>query len=444
MGSETEERQSGIAEPWHCPVSRKCGGCQYLGLSYSEQLEKKERQVRETLSGIVRTEKITGMSFPYFYRNKVHAAFRRKKNGDIISGIYAEGTHKVVQADRCLIENQNADRIIQTIRSLLPSFRITIYNEDSGYGLLRHILIRTGRRTGQVLVVLVASSPVFPSKKNFIGALLKKHPEITCVVLNVNDRKTSMVLGDRNIVLFGKGYIEDILCGKIFRISPSSFYQVNPVQTEVLYRKAMQLAGLTGNETVFDAYSGIGTIGIIAADQAREVTCVELNDHAVRDAEWNARKNKASNIRFYQDDAGRFLEKMAEQGKRTDVLFMDPPRSGSTETFMHAAVRMHPDRIVYISCNPETLARDIRYFHRLGYIAECVYPVDMFPWTGSIESVCLLTEHNQGTQNHNSQNQGPQNNNSQNQGPQNNNSQNQGPQNHGTQNRDNQYHGTKC
>ncbi|MGN0363877.1 MAG: 23S rRNA (uracil(1939)-C(5))-methyltransferase RlmD [Bilifractor sp.] len=396
-GKSGSGKSAVITGPWQCPVSGKCGGCQYAGLSYAEQLQKKETQVRKILSGLVKTEKIAGMSYPYFYRNKVHAAFRRRRDGTIISGIYEEGTHHIVQVDRCLIENQNADRIIRSIRSLLSDFRITIYNEDSGYGLLRHVMVRTGHKTGQILVVLVTASPVFPSKRNFIGALLKKHPEITSVVLNVNDRQTSMVLGDRNIVLYGKGYIEDILCGKIFRISPSSFYQINSIQTEVLYRKAMQLAALTGKETVFDAYSGIGTIGIVASDQAQEVTCVELNGHAVQDARCNAEKNNAKNIHFYQDDAGRFLEQMAKQRKRTDVLFMDPPRSGSTEIFMHAAVRMHPDRIVYISCNPETLARDLRYFRGSGYEAACAYPVDMFPWTGAIEVVCLLQDKNHRT-----------------------------------------------
>ena len=214
--------------------------------------------------------------------------FGRLRDGRIISGIYQEGTHKIVPVDSCLIEDQTADAIIRDIRGLLASFKIKIYNEDSGYGLLRHVLIRRGFATGQVLVALVLASPILPSKNNFVKALRKLHPEITTVVLNVNDKKTSMVLGERNITLYGKGYIEDILCGKTYRISPGSFYQVNPVQTEVLYRKAIELAGLTGRERVLDAYCGIGTIGMTAADQAGEVIGVELNRAAVRDAVSNA------------------------------------------------------------------------------------------------------------------------------------------------------------
>ena len=259
-----------------CPAAGKCGGCAYQGIPYEEQLQKKKEQVRRLLRDICPVRAAVGMEDPYHYRNKVHAAFGRLRDGRIVSGIYQEGTHKIVPVDSCLIEDQTADSIIRDIRGLLASFKIKIYNEDSGYGLLRHVLIRRGFATGQVLVALVLASPILPSKNNFVKALRKLHPEITTVVLNVNDKKTSMVLGERNITLYGKGYIEDILCGKTYRISPGSFYQVNPVQTEVLYRKAIELAGLTGRERVLDAYCGIGTIGMTAADQAGEVMGVEL------------------------------------------------------------------------------------------------------------------------------------------------------------------------
>ena len=375
-----------------CPVYRKCGGCEFRNITYEEQLKVKENRVRKELEGLARTEKIAGMSYPYFYRNKVNAAFQRKRDGSIVSGVYEAGTHRVVPVERCLIEDQRADRIIGTIRRLVPSFRITIYNENSGYGLLRHVMVRVGHKTGQILVTLVVTSPIFPSKNNFVKALRKEHPEITSIVLNLNEKNTSMVLGERNIVLYGKGYIEDILCGKKFRISPSSFYQINSIQTEVLYRKAIELAALTGREKVFDAYSGIGTIGIAASGSASEVTCVELNADAVRDARYNARMNGVRNIRFYQDDAGRFLERMAAAGEKVDVLFMDPPRSGSTETFIDAVSSMKPERIVYISCNPETLARDLRSFRKRGYRAGEAYPVDMFAWSGSIETVVALQQ----------------------------------------------------
>ena len=242
-----------------CPAAGKCGSCVYQGIPYSEQLKKKQNQVKKLLKGMCPVRPMTGMEHPVHYRNKVHAVFDRKKDGTIISGVYARGSHRVVPVEECMIEDALSDAVIRDIRGLLKSFKIKIYNEDSGYGLFRHVLIRRGFASGQMLVVLVVSSPVFPSKNNFVKALLKLHPEITSIVLNINDRKTSMVLGDREIVLYGKGFIEDTLCGRIFRISPRSFYQVNPVQTEVLYRKAIELAALTGKERVIDAYCGIGT-----------------------------------------------------------------------------------------------------------------------------------------------------------------------------------------
>ena len=293
--------------------------------------------------------------------------------------------------DSCLIENANADEIIVSIRGLLKSFHIRPYNEDTGYGLLRHVLIRTGHVTGQIMVVLVLASPILPSKNNFVKALLKLHPEITTVVINVNNRNTSMVLGDKEHVIYGKGYIEDELCGKRFRISPRSFYQVNPVQTEILYGKALEYAGLTGKETVVDAYCGTGTIGMIASDKAAKVIGVELNADAVRDARNNAKANQIRNIQFYQNDAGKFLVEMAGQGAKVDVVLMDPPRSGSTEEFMNSVAQIGPERIVYVSCNPETLVRDLKYFKKKGYRVSKGVGVDMFPFTEHVETVVLLS-----------------------------------------------------
>ena len=331
------------------------------------------------------------MSNPYHYRHKVHAVFGEDRRHNIISGTYEEKTHKIVQVDNCLLENTDADRIILTIRKLLKSFKIKPYNEDTGFGLFRHVLIRCGRNTGEILVILVLASPILPSKNNFVKALLKEHPEITTVVLNVNNRGTSMVLGEKDYVLYGKGYIEDTLCGKTFRISPQSFYQVNPEQTEVLYNKAMEYAGLTGKEVVFDAYCGTGTIGLIASEHAKQVIGVELNKAAVADARLNAKRNAVKNITFYEKDAGQFMVQMAEERTTVDVVFMDPPRSGSDEAFLSSLVRLEPKRVVYVSCNPETLARDLEYLKKHGYSMKKGVAVDMFPWTGHVETVVLLS-----------------------------------------------------
>lgn len=374
-----------------CPVLNLCGGCQLLDMEYAKQLDFKQKQVEELLKGLCPVKPIIGMKDPFHYRNKVHAVFDRDKKGNIISGIYEENTHHVVPVEKCLIENQKADEIIGTIRGMLKSFKIRTYDEDTGFGLLRHVLIRKGFSTGEIMVVLVTASPVFPSKNNFVKALREKHPEITTIVQNINGRGTSMVLGDKEHVLYGKGYIVDELCGCRFRISSKSFYQVNSVQTEILYEKALSLSGLTGRELVVDAYCGIGTIGIIASKAAGKVIGVELNQGAVRDAVNNAKMNGIDNIRFYCNDAGRFLVNMAEQGENADVVIMDPPRSGSTEEFMDAVGKLGAGKVVYVSCNPETLARDVRYMKKLGYRAVEAWPVDMFPETDHVETVVLLS-----------------------------------------------------
>ena len=381
-----------IEEKAKCPYEKKCGGCKYQGIPYEKQLKEKEKKVRKLLKDFGKPEPIMGMDDPYYYRNKVHATYKHMRTGDIAVGRYEEGSHRLVPIDVCQIENQKADEVIQTIRKLAKSFKIKIYNEDSGYGLLRHVLIRTGRKTGEMLVVLVTASPVFPSKNNFVKALRKEHPEITSVVLNINDKKTSMILGERNIVLYGKGYIQDELCGYTFRISPHSFYQINPVQTERLYGKAIELAGLTGKERVVDAYCGIGTIGLIASSRAKEVISVELNRDAVRDAIVNAKRNGIKNVRFYQNDASVFMSQMAEAGESADVVFMDPPRSGSDEKFMSSVIQLNPHKIVYISCDPHTLARDLKYFTKHRYKAVTAVPVDMFPATNHVETVVLLSQ----------------------------------------------------
>lgn len=374
-----------------CPVEKRCGGCQFLHLTNEQQLNLKQKKAEELLGKYCKVYPITGMEQPFRYRNKVHAVFTHKKDGTIISGTYEEGTHDVVPVNDCLLENEIADAIIRTIRSLLKSFKMKTYNEDTGYGLFRHVLIRTAHRTGQVMVVLVLGSPILPSKNNFIKALRQVHPEITTIVLNVNDKKTSMILGEKENVLYGKGYIEDVLCGCRFRISAKSFYQINSIQTEKLYSKAMELAELTGKERVIDAYCGIGTIGMVAAKQAGEVIGVELNPDAVRDAIRNARDNEMKNIRFYQKDAGQFMAGMAEEGEKADVVFLDPPRAGSDEAFLSSVLKLAPKRIVYISCNPETQARDLEYLTRHGYKAKGVWPFDLFPFTNHVETVCLLS-----------------------------------------------------
>ncbi|MBR4027953.1 MAG: 23S rRNA (uracil(1939)-C(5))-methyltransferase RlmD [Lachnospiraceae bacterium] len=373
-----------------CPYAKKCGGCDYQGIDYAKQLQMKQENVKKLLKPFVKVSQIVGMDEPYYYRHKVHAVFDCVARGQIVAGVYKKNSHEVVDIESCQIENQEADAIIREVKSLLKSFKIKTYDEDTGYGLLRHVLVRKGYHTGEIMVVLVLASPILPSKNNFVKALRKNYPNISTVVINVNDKKTSMVLGERNIVIYGKGFIEDKLCGCTFRISPNSFYQVNPKQTEYLYEKAISYAKLTGKEKVIDAYCGTGTIGIIASKKAKEVIGIELNKDAIKDAITNAKRNEVKNIRFINDDAGQYMVSMAEHNEKADVVIMDPPRSGSDEAFLFSVVKLAPKRVVYVSCNPETLARDLKYLVRKGYEVVEATPYDMFPFTEHVECVCLL------------------------------------------------------
>lgn len=373
-----------------CPYAKKCGGCDYQGIEYSKQLEMKTEAVKKLLKPYVQVSPIVGMEEPYHYRHKVHAVFDCVGRGQVVAGVYKKNSHDVVDIESCQIEDQEADAIIREVKSLLKSFRIKTYDEDTGYGLLRHVLVRKGYHTGEIMVVLVLASPILPSKNNFVKALRKNHPDISTVVINVNDKKTSMVLGERNIVVYGKGFIEDKLCGCTFRISPNSFYQVNPAQTEKLYEKAISCAKLTGKEKVIDAYCGTGTIGIIASKCAKEVYGVELNKDAIKDAITNAKRNEVKNIRFINDDAGKYMVSLAEKKESIDVVIMDPPRSGSDEAFLSSVVKLSPRRVVYVSCNPETLARDLKYLTKKGYKVTEATPYDMFPHTSHVEMVVAL------------------------------------------------------
>lgn len=375
-----------------CPYVEKCGACHMGQTTYEEELIAKKELVESHIGKYCRNiHDVAGMYYPFHYRNKVHAVFGRLKD-EVIAGTYSEGTHTIVPIDNCLIEDAQASAIIKTVTELVKSFKIWIYNEDTGRGVLRHVLVRKGMSTKQIMVVLVTACPEFPHKNNFVAELRKIHPEITTIVQNINEANTTMVLGERNKPLYGEGYIEDVLCGLRFRISPNSFYQVNSAQTQVLYKKAIQAAGLTGKETVVDAYCGIGTIGMAMASKAGKVLGIELNRDAVKDAKANAKRNNLNNIHFVAADATEYLTSMAQEGAKADVVVMDPPRSGSTEEFIQAVAQLAPERVVYVSCNPETLGRDLESFKKVKYRAVEAWPVDMFGWTNHVETVVLLSK----------------------------------------------------
>ena len=377
--------------PNQCPHYKKCGGCQLQNLTYDEQLDFKMSKVVRLLGRLHRVEDIIGMDNPYHYRNKVQAAFGRDKQNRIISGVYQSSTHRIVPVDSCLIEDEKADEIIVTIRKLLKSFKLKTFDENRMTGFLRHVLVKRGFSSGEIMVVMVTGSEEFKSRRSFVNALLERHPDITTIVQNINNKRTSLVLGDKSLVLYGDGVIKEQLCGYTFSISPKAFYQINPVQTEILYNKAMEFAEIGKKDVVIDAYCGTGTIGIIASKYAGQVYGVELNRDAVRDAVRNAGLNNIKNISFVNADAGRYMVDLAEQELKADVVIMDPPRAGSDIKFLKSLVKLSPKKVVYISCNPETLARDLIFLSKNKYKIRKIQPVDMFPHTEHVETVVLLT-----------------------------------------------------
>ena len=374
-----------------CPVAKKCGGCQLTNLTYEEQLSFKQGAVVKLLGRFARVERILSAGEPYYYRNKVQAAFGRTRSGEIISGVYQSSTHNIVKVDSCLLEDPRADEIIVTVRKMIKEFKLTVFSENTQSGFLRHVLVKAAQGTGEIMVVLVTGTREFKSKNAFIRTLLERHPGITTVVQSYNPRFTSLVLGEEETVLYGSGYITDELLGKRFMISPRSFYQVNYNATRLLYQTVLDYAALSDGMRVVDAYAGVGTIGMLCADRVREVISVEVNKDAVADAKRNAKLNGINNMRFVCADATSFLCDMAAQKEKADLVIMDPPRAGSTTAFMKSVCALSPEKVVYVSCNPETLARDLTFFTRNKYKVRKIQPVDMFPNTSHVECVTLMT-----------------------------------------------------
>lgn len=377
----------------NCPLAGRCGGCDYVNWKYSDELLEKYLVEEQFLSRFCHVSPILPSPEITGYRCKIQAVCGSEE-GKLVTGIYRKGSHKLIPVRSCPLEDRRAAPILSTIRTLANRFHILPYDEDRGTGHLRHVLVRCSDYYDEVLVVLVASSFDLPSASDVAAALHQKHPEVKSVSIIVNTDKTSMVIPEnaKEKVIYGKGYIMDRLLSLDFRISARSFYQVNPRQAANLYTIAMNMADLRPSDTVIDAYSGTGTIALIAASSgAGKVIGVESNAEAVRDAEENARINGIDNAIFVADDASKWMKAKAKEGMRCSVLFLDPPRSGATEEFLAAAGRMDMDRIVYVSCNPETLGRDLRYIHRfLPYDAVGIQPVDLFPGSQHIETVVLL------------------------------------------------------
>jgi len=374
-----------------CKVVGECGGCKYIGRPYHYQMGKKQEYVSKLFEGICDVDLIIPCDEPYYYRNKVHAAFKRMRGGRIIYGTYAEGSHRVIEHSKCYIENKKAQKIIDDIAVLAAKHKMSIYNEKTYRGLLRHVMVRVSDKTGQIMVVLVVGNKYFTGKKSFIDDLRNLHPEITTVLTSFNERRDSMVLGNSVRTEFGSGVIEEELFNKRFKLSAESFFQVNTPQAEHLYATVADLADIMPEHRILDCYCGTGTITIFLSDLCKEATGVEINSAAVDNANRNKRLNRAGNVSFVCRDATDYMEWLVLQGKeKIDTVIIDPPRAGTTVRFINSCSTLAPDRIIYVSCNPETLLRDVKLFRSAGYKADKVVPVDMFPWTEEIECVCRL------------------------------------------------------
>lgn len=372
-----------------CEISRQCGSCQYIEMDYQKQLIKKQEDCKK----LFRNEKlmihpVVGMEEPYGYRNKVIVAFKH----DYSYGLYEEGSHKIVKMRQCLLHDEQTHEVLNKISQLLKKYRVSIYDDKRHKGFLRHVLIRRAVKTNQTLVVLVATEAIMRGSKNFCNELIKTCPHVKSIVLNVNKRKTSVVLSKEEKVLYGKGFVVDELCGLTFKISAQSFYQINLHQCEKLYQKVIELLDASNDAVVMDTYCGIGTIGMTLANHVKEVVGVEMNREAYKDALNNAKMNKINNIHFYNDDATAFMKKAALQHQRVDCVIMDPPRDGSTKEFIQSLAILKPKTVVYVSCNPQTQVRDLQWLKEVGYHSKDVYLYDMFPHTAHVETVVLLSK----------------------------------------------------
>lgn len=376
-----------------CDVYKRCGGCHIQHMSYEAQLRFKTHRVREAVNRIggldVQINDTIGMSDPMNYRNKSQYPVGMQ-DGQVVMGFYAGRTHEIISGQHCSIQHFVGIEAAHAVRDFISEKKIPVYDEKTGKGIVRHIVTRVGFETGESMVVLSANSDKLPFAGELVDYVRSRVPEITSIVHNINKKNTNVVLGAKNMVLYGRDHIIDRIGEFKFKISPLSFFQVNPVQTKVLYDKALEYAGLTGDETVFDLYCGIGTISLFLSQKARKVYGVELVEPAVKDAVENARLNEVSNVEFICGETEKVVPKMVRKGVRADVVVLDPPRKGCEESLLETVVEMKPERIVYVSCNPATLARDLKILDEKGYKAKEIQPVDMFPHTYHVESIVLL------------------------------------------------------
>ena len=377
-----------------CSTYKRCGGCNLRHVNYKTTLKMKKNIVQNLVDKNLKTKVVVkdtiGMEHPFHYRNKAQYPIGLDKNGKPMIGVFANRTHEVIQIDKCLIQNEEAEIIAKFICQFAQKNNINVYNEKTCQGLLRHIVVKVGIKTNQIMCILVLNSEKLPNEEKLIDELTKHFPNITTIVKNINNKNTNVILGKTNINIFGNGYIYDKLGDYTFKISPLSFYQINPIQTEKLYNLALQAAKLTGKEIVFDLYCGIGTIGIYMANKAKKVYGIEIVEDAIKDAKENCKINNITNAEYYAGDTEKLLTELIENKKiKPDVIVVDPPRKGLDNTTVENILKIKPTRLVYVSCNPATLIRDLSKLEGIYEIKE-IQPVDMFPFTSHVECVTTI------------------------------------------------------
>ncbi len=376
-----------------CPYFQECGGCQYQHMTYERELQLKQDYLKSLYSSFkgIKINQINGMPNPYYYRNKCQMTYKMSKTHNVVCGFYEEGTHKIVPVTNCKIQTQKGTEVINAFNKVLTKNKIEPYNEKTKKGIIRHVLVRYGFNSKELLLVIVTNGDFFPGSKNVVKDLIKQDLGITTIVQNINSRQTSIVLGEKERILYGPGFIYDTIGKLKFKISSKSFYQVNTIGMNMLYKKALEMANISKNDILLDTYCGVGTIGLLASSSCKQVYGVELNKDAYKDACLNARHNNIKNIEFFNDDSTKFMMKIASQNEHIDILIMDPPRDGSTDQFISAVGKLKPRKIVYVSCDPKTQVRDLFKLSNVGYHLNEIEGFDMFPRTFNLECIATLT-----------------------------------------------------
>ena len=377
-----------------CTTYKRCGGCNLRHIKYEETLKMKQNAVQslvnKTLKNKVEVQETIGMENPFHYRNKAQYPIGVNKEGEPVIGVFAQRTHDVIPMEKCLIQNPKSEEIAKTILQFIKDNKISVYNEKTGKGLFRHIVIKVGVKTNQIMCILVVNGKTIPKEAQLVEELTSKFPQIKTIVKNINMRNTNVILGKENINIYGDGYIKDILGEYTFKISPLSFYQVNPVQAEKLYNLGVKMAQITKQDTVFDLYCGIGTITLFMSKYAKKVYGIEIVEEAIKAAKENAKINNVDNTEFYAGDVEVVLDDLINnKGISADIVMFDPPRKGLDRNSINNILKIKPKKIVYISCNPATLIRDLTFFED-QYDIKTIVPVDMFPFTSNVECVAVL------------------------------------------------------